>query len=218
MQMLLVKSQSTCLQPGDSCQPPQRPGQCHRSRATVLSAVQGADTCDGSAEHPLLCTGPGEDRGLRWDRAVPPRHNAQPCLIQKPSCCRGGLEDALGGWSPRMLCSRRMLCCQKMLSGDALLFKDALGGCSLGDALFSEDWEERAAKDALAHTGRAPWLTEVSHLASAHKHPRKVPWMEEGNLRGPRGGSDGEEDPKERFATGNRGCRQGDASFCQVSG
>lgn len=144
--------------------------------------------------------------------------NAQPCLIQKPSCCWGGLEDALGGWSPRMLCSRRMLCCQKMLSGDAVLFKDALGGCSSGDALFSEDWEKRAAEDALAHTGRAPWLTEVSHLASAHKHPRKVPWMEEGNLRGPHGGSDGEEDPKERFATGNGGCSQGDASFCQVSG
>lgn len=117
-----------------------------------------------------------------------------------------------------MLCSRRMLCCQKMLSGDALLFKDALGGCSLGDALFSEDWEKRAAEDALAHTGRAPWLTEVSHLASAHKHPRKVPWMEEGNLRGPHGGSDGKEDPKECFATGNRGRSQGDASFVKSRG
>ena len=126
-------------------------------------------------------------------------------------------------WSPRMLCSRRMLCCQRVLSGDALLFEDALDGCSLGDALggdalFLEEWEERAAEDALAHRGRAPWLTEVLHLASAHKHPRKVPWMEKGNLRGPCRGSDGEEDPKEHFSTGNRGSSQGDASFVKSWG
>lgn len=82
-----------------------------------------------------------------------------------------------------MLCSWRML----------------WGGCFGGDALFSEEWEERVAEDALAHTGRAPWLTEVLHLASAHRHPRKVPWMEKGNLCAPCRGSDGKSTPKSVF-------------------
>lgn len=149
--------------------------------------------------------------------------NARPCLIQNPLAVgvdrRMLLEDGLRGCFALGGCSAVRECSQGML----LLFEDALDGCSLGDALggdalFSEEWEERAAENALAHRGRAPWLTEVLHLASAHKHPRKVPWMEKGNLRGPCRGSDGEEDPKEHFSTGNRGSSQGDASFVKSWG
>lgn len=158
---------------------------------------------------------PHRPRGGPWSAVGPSSlmpsvtalRNARLCLIQNLLAVgvarRVLLEDGVRGCFAFRGCSAVRRCSQGMLSGDALLLEDALGGCSWGDALFSEEWEERAAEGALAHTGRAPWLTEVLHSASAHKHPRKVPWMEKGNLRAPCRGSDDKEYPKEHFSTGN---------------
>lgn len=190
--MLPVQTRSTCLQLGDWCQPSPVP------RATPLPLVghgQGAGTCAGwscraslaphqlwrgarSAVGPGCLTPAGHSPGV-----TPSRASAQTLLllgwvvgcswgmVSKDALALGGcsqgmlFEDTLGGCSAKMVCGG---CSSKMLFGDALQ------RCSLGDALPSEEQQERVAAVALAHRGRAPWLTEVLHLASAHKHPRKA--------------------------------------------
>lgn len=80
----------------------------------------------------------------------------------------------------------------------------------LEDALFSEEWEERAAEDALALAGRALWLTKVSHLASTHNAPptleKHCGWRKATCLL-LAGGLVARRSPKKHFSIGKMGGR-----------